>query len=129
MNDQEWETMKQHSMIGARILQADIERHHLDDRFLTIARNICAYHHERMDGTGYPDGLGGDEIPLEARIFAVADAYDAIRSKRPYKRARSHPEAVQRIRDGAGSHFDPQVVRAFEACEREFARISLQLAD
>ncbi len=129
LNDQEWETMKQHSMIGARILQADIERHHLDDRFLTIARNICAYHHERMDGTGYPDGLGGDEIPLEARIFAVADAYDAIRSKRPYKRARSHPEAVQRIRDGAGSHFDPQVVRAFEACEREFARISLQLAD
>ena len=125
----EWELMKEHSRIGARIVQADIERYNLRDRYLNIARNICAHHHERFDGTGYPDGLREDGIPLEARIFAVADAYDAIRSRRPYKEALPHEEAVKRIRASAGSHFDPRIVKAFEECEQEFKQTSEQLAD
>ncbi len=129
LDEAEWEVMKQHSRIGAEILQADIERHNLQDRYLSIAKNICAHHHERFDGTGYPDGLKGDDIPLEARIFAVADAYDAIRSKRPYKPAMSHEEAVRRIHEGSGSHFDPRVVAAFHKCRQEFERIGSQLAD
>ncbi len=129
LTDEEWRVMKNHVRIGAQILGRAIERYGLKDQYLIMARNICAYHHERYDGTGYLDGLKGEEIPLEARIFALADAYDAIRSKRPYKGPLSHEEAVKRIKDAAGRHFDPQVVEAFLRCEEEFRRISESFAD
>ena len=71
------------------------------------------YHHERWDGEGYPEGLRGDEIPLLARVVAVADAYEAMTSDRPYRRSLSPEEAVRRIREAAGAQFDPRVVEAF----------------
>jgi len=129
LSDDEWRIMKNHVRIGAQILDRAIERYGLKDRYLIMAKNICAYHHERYDGSGYLEGLKGEEIPLEARIFALADAYDAIRSKRPYKGPLSHEEAVRRIKEAAGRHFDPQVVEAFLRCEEEFRRISESFAD
>lgn len=124
LSDEEWRTMKSHVRIGTQILERAIERHGLKDRYLIMAKNICAYHHERYDGTGYLEGLKGEEIPLEARIFALVDAYDAIRSKRSYKEPLPHEEAVRRIKEAAGWHFDPRVVEAFLRCEEEFRRIS-----
>ncbi len=90
-----------------------------------MGRKIIEYHHEKYDGRGYPLGLKGEEIPLEARIFALVDAYDAIRSKRPYKDEIPHREAVTRIIDDRGKHFDPDIVDAFLSCKNEFLKISL----
>ena len=81
---------------------------------VVIAANIAKYHHEKWDGSGYPTGIAGKEIPLCARMMAVADVYDALVSKRVYKNALSHAESMQIIREGSGSHFDPAVVQAFE---------------
>jgi putative two-component system response regulator len=90
---------------------------------LKIAIEIAESHHERFDGTGYPNGLTGEEIPLSARIVSVADVYDALRSARPYKRAFSHEETMEIILHGDGrtepTHFDPKVLKAFE--ETQFA--------
>ncbi|NOX44589.1 MAG: HD domain-containing protein [Caldiserica bacterium] len=124
LTEEEWRIMKGHVRIGAQILERAIERYGLRDRYLAMAKNICAYHHERYDGTGYLEGLKGEEIPLEARIFAVADAYDAMRSKRPYKDPLPHDEAVRRIVAASGTQFDPAVVEAFLRCEGEFRRVS-----
>lgn len=85
---------------------------------------VGGYHHEKFDGSGYLAGLIGCEIPLEARIFALADVYDALRSKRPYKEPMSHEEAMEIIKKGRGGHFDPDVVDAFLKCEKEFAQIA-----
>ncbi|MEM8796836.1 MAG: HD domain-containing phosphohydrolase, partial [Pseudomonadota bacterium] len=92
--------------------------------FLDIARQIAIAHHEKWDGSGYPYGLKGEAIPLPARIMALADVYDALRSKRPYKAAFSHEKARSIIVEGRGSHFDPDVVDAFLACEPKFVAIS-----
>jgi putative two-component system response regulator len=129
LNDKEWHILKMHVRIGANILERVIEQFGLKDRYLLMAKNICAYHHERYDGTGYLEGLKGEEIPLEARIFAVTDAYDAIRSWRPYKKPLPHEEAVRRIKEEAGRHFDPHVVEAFLRCEEEFRKISETFKD
>ncbi len=129
LNKEERRLMEMHVRIGSQILERLIRQFGLKERYLWMAKNICAYHHERYDGTGYPEGLKGEEIPLEARIFAVADAYDAIRSKRPYKGPLSHEEAVRRIKEGAGRYFDPRVVEAFLRCEKEFQRISESFKD
>jgi HD-GYP domain-containing protein (c-di-GMP phosphodiesterase class II) len=83
---------------------------------------VVAYHHERWDGGGYPWGLAGIEIPLAARIFAVVDAFDAITSDRPYRRAQSVNEAIREIEDGVGSQFDPAIVRAFMPLAHELNR-------
>ena len=85
--------------------------------FLQPAIEIPYAHHERWDGTGYPRGLAGDAIPLSARIFAVADVYDALTSDRPYREAWSREETLQHIGAGSGSHFDPEVVAAFLGME------------
>jgi HD-GYP domain-containing protein (c-di-GMP phosphodiesterase class II) len=82
--------------------------------FLEGALPILLYHHERYDGKGYPFGLAGDRIPLEARIFAVVDAYDAMTSDRPYRKAITHDEAIQEIVANAGTQFDPAVVQVFQ---------------
>ena len=105
LTEEEWQLMRQHPLLGARILQ-DID-------FLAQAVDVVLFHQERYDGEGYPYGLRGSEIPLLARIFAVADAYDAMTSHRPYREAMSHEEAVAEIVRHSGTQFDPEVVQAF----------------
>lgn len=116
LTPEEWEVMKTHSQIGYEML--------LPIDFLQNATPIVRHHHERYDGSGYPIGLIGEAIPIGARIFAVADAYDALTSDRPYRRGRSHEEAVAEIVRCSGSHFDPAVVEALlRLPEAELARI------
>ncbi len=110
---QEYEEMKKHVLIGKQVLQDAIEKFNINESFILVGKNICAYHHEKYNGKGYPEGLKGEEIPLEARIFALCDAYDAIRTRRPYKGRLSHEEAVRRIVRDSGEHFDPDIVDAF----------------
>lgn len=107
LNKKEWEAMQQHPLLAGLMVSKV--------GFLEGAMPILLYHHERYDGSGYPFGLAGDKIPLEARIFAVVDAYDAMTSERPYREAMSPQEALKEIRAQAGVQFDPQVVEAFEA--------------
>lgn len=109
--------MQRHVEIGSQILTRIIEKLEAPLPFLVMSRNIARYHHEKFDGSGYPERLIGNAIPLEARIYALGDAYDAIRAKRPYKDPVTHMEAVQRLLAGRGSHFDPDVVNAFIDCE------------
>lgn len=102
---EEWEVMRTHPVLGAQIV-APIT-------FLDGAERLVRHHHERFDGTGYPDGLRAEEIPLAARVFAVADAFDAMTSDRPYRRAMSLERALEEIVEGAGTQFDPEIVRVF----------------
>jgi PAS domain S-box-containing protein len=108
----EYEIMKNHSVIGGSTIE-EAERRVEGRSYLNLGKEIAYYHHERWDGQGYPSGMKGDEIPLSARIVAVADVYDALTSKRPYKEAFPHGEAYRIIVDNAGRHFDADVVRAF----------------
>lgn len=115
LSPREFEEMKRHTLLGAETL-AQAERLSLDkgDRsFLAVAREIALSHHEKWDGSGYPHGLRGDAIPLGGRLMALADVYDALVTRRVYKDAMPHEEAVEIILDGRGSHFDPDVVDAF----------------
>jgi len=107
LEPEEWEIMKQHAVIGAGILK------HSDSGVIRLAEIIALSHHERWDGSGYPQGLAGEEIPLAGRIVAIADVFDALTSKRPYKEAFPLEKAFQIIEEGRGSHFDPTVVDAF----------------
>jgi putative two-component system response regulator len=122
LSDREFEIMKTHTTIGADTLEAALKRFP-KTRFLRMARDIAAAHHERYDGTGYPAGLAGDAIPLCARIVALADVYDALTSKRVYKDAFAHDIAKGIILKDAGTHFDPRVVEAFVAAEEAFVAI------
>ena len=115
--------MEQHAVIGGECLEA-IESKLGEDKFLEMARKIAYAHHERWDGTGYPFKLAGHDIPLEARIVSVADVYDALTTKRPYKKALSHEESKAIIVSGVGTQFDPDVVEAFLAQEESFREIA-----
>jgi len=108
-----------HTLVGERCLEA-IEGHLGQDGFLSLAKEICAYHHEKWDGSGYPYGLEGEQIPISARIVAVADVYDALRSRRPYKEAMTHEAAFDIILEGTGKHFDPSVVAALIQLSADF---------
>ncbi len=112
LTPEEFEVMKKHSVIGGSTIE-EAESRVRGRSYLNIGKEIAYYHHERWDGSGYPEGRKGIEIPLSARIVAVADVYDALTSKRPYKEAYPHDRACRIIADGAGSQFDAQVVRAF----------------
>jgi putative two-component system response regulator len=125
LTPEEFEIMKTHAAIGAETLRS-ICATHPDNTFLQLGVDIAGGHHERWDGTGYPAGLEGEAIPMSARIMAVADVYDALRSERCYKKAIAHPEVVQYIRSESGMHFDPVIVDAFVAIEQEFDSIRMQ---
>lgn len=128
LDDDEFEIMKTHAAEGGRTLDLAL-REHPEARFLQMARDLATCHHERYDGKGYPDGLAGEDIPLCGRIFAIADVYDALISKRVYKEAFTHSVAKNIIVRERGSQFDPDVVDAFERCESEFVRIHQQTTD
>lgn len=115
--------MERHPLIGYDTIES-IRRRYPHVSFLQMAGEIARWHHERVDGKGYPDRLMGEQIPLSAKIVSVADVYDALVSERPYKKAMSHDTARDYIVAHAGSQFDPEVVRAFLACEHEFQSIS-----
>ena len=111
---EEYEVMKTHAAEGAKIVY-NILKDTDDDNFRCIAENVAHYHHERMDGSGYPEGLKGDDIPLEARIMAIADVYDALVSKRVYKEKFSFEKANEIILEGMGTQFDPKLRKYYEA--------------
>lgn len=124
----EFELMKGHAAFGneaLRIAEEKLGR----GTFLHVAREIAYTHHEKWDGSGYPQGLKKDEIPLSGRIMAVADVYDALISKRVYKLPMPHEQAVEVIRTGSGTHFDPDLVEAFLGIHETFRNIALTYAD
>jgi PAS domain S-box-containing protein len=124
----EFEVMKTHAAIGARTLEAVYERYP-HSAFIRMGADIARSHHEKWDGNGYPDRRRGDDIPLCARIVAVADVYDALRARRPYKDPFTHDKARDIIFAGSGSHFDPELVEAFRRVEAEFDDIRGRLSD
>ena len=128
LNETEWAIMKRHTEIGAKTLD-DVLKKYPNAEFLRIARDIAWSHHERWDGSGYPRGLKGEEIPLSARIVALADVYDALTMKRVYKAALSHEVARGILSDGDGKHFDPLVYRAFLDTEEQFKDIRENLSN
>ena len=107
LTEGEFAIMKQHAEIGYEVLNTS------SSPLLKVAAEIARTHHEKFDGSGYPRSLKGDDIPLFGRIVAVADVFDALTSERPYKKAWSLEQASQLLRDGAGTHFDPECVSAF----------------
>lgn len=125
----EFEQMKRHPVIGRDALKSAEARLGSNRSFLGTAMEIAHSHHERWDGTGYPEGMSGSAIPLSGRIMAVADVYDALISKRVYKSAMSHADAVDLIRDGRGRHFDPLVVDCFLENAGLFESIAHQYRD
>ncbi len=119
----EWEVMKSHTLIGGRILGNS------PSKFLQAGEVVAMTHQEKWDGTGYPNGLAGEKIPLWGRICAVADVFDALTTRRPYKLAFPNDKALTIIREGAGHHFDPKVVEAFFSVIDEVFKIQSEYAD
>ncbi len=128
LTDDEFEIMKQHPQIGADALSI-AEQQLGSTSFLNVAKEISLTHHEKWDGSGYPNKLLGSDIPVSGRLMALADVYDALISKRVYKPAFSHEKAKSILVQGSGSHFDPQIVDAFLAVESEFVAIAAKHVD
>ncbi|MFC1503439.1 HD-GYP domain-containing protein [Pseudomonadota bacterium] len=128
LTDEEFSIMKTHAQIGAESI-AVAETQMDSNSFLSLAREIALTHHEKWDGSGYPNGLQGDQIPLSGRLMALADVYDALISKRVYKPAFSHEKAKAIILEGRDRHFDPAVVDAFLSCEQMFVSIAQTYQD
>lgn len=127
LTPEEYDIMKRHTVYGAQALQsAEVED---PDGLLRIARQIASSHHEKWDGSGYPDGLRGEQIPLPARIVAVADVLDALMSLRPYRRALDYDQAVQTMVEARGKHFDPDLVDAFLNQQAEIADIYVSFGE
>ena len=122
LTPEEFEAMKTHCQFGVEILgdyNANVTK---------MARKIALTHHEKWDGTGYPSGLAGEDIPIEGRVTAIIDVYDALISVRPYKRAFTIEEALQTIRESSGTHFEPRLVDCFLAVQPEMERLALKYA-
>jgi putative two-component system response regulator len=129
LTPEEWVIMKTHSYLGSLAIQQAEEDAERPVEFLRLARDIAHYHHEKWDGSGYPEGLAGDDIPLPARLMALADVFDALISRRVYKEPFSIERSVSIIREGRGSHFDPDIVDAFLLRLDDFSAIAAQYAD
>jgi putative two-component system response regulator len=123
LNNEEFAAMQQHVRIGVGFLER-LEDGEEDSRFLQYAKTFTAFHHEKWDGSGYPYGLAGGDIPLLGRIMAIVDEYDALTSDRPYKKALSHEDAVNIILAGMGTNFDPLLAEVFVPAAENFARTS-----
>ena len=128
LDEAEWAIMRTHTTIGESVLKAAGADVPVDD-VITVAIRIAGCHHEKWDGSGYPRGLSGESIPLEARIMSLVDMYDALRSVRPYKRDWSHADATAEIIRRKGQFFDPKVVEAFEVEQDAFARMAREYRD
>lgn len=129
LTEEEFELMKKHAEKGAEILRKASAEMGDYGGFLIEAEAIAQTHHEKWDGTGYPKGLVGAQIPIGGRVMAIADVYDALRSQRPYKEAFSHQQALEIIVSGRGAHFDPDVVDAFLSQADQIANIATELED
>ncbi|MGC4010630.1 MAG: two-component system response regulator [Pseudomonas sp.] len=129
LTSEEFDVMKTHTTLGLDALETAEARLGMDVPFLRLAKQIAYGHHEKWDGSGYPQGLAGDATPLSARLMAVADVYDALISRRIYKNAMPHEAAVEHIRSQRGQHFDPDVVDAFLTLQDEFHRIADRFGD
>ncbi|MCL2496141.1 MAG: HD domain-containing protein [Clostridiales bacterium] len=128
LTPQEFEIMKTHVQIGVEAIEK-MERSTYCPDFLKHAKLFAAAHHEKWDGNGYPHGLQGLNIPLEGRIMAIADVYDALITVRPYKKALTADESSKIIIEGAGAHFDPVIVETFKKLQDDFASIAMKYAD
>ena len=127
LSSEEFETMKTHTSIGAKTIRRVLDESHQE--VFHMAYNICLYHHERWDGTGYPEGIAEDEIPVEARIMSVADVFDAMLSKRVYKQAYSLDTVMEEMSRSAGTQFDPRMIKLLEEHVDRFASINQKYSD
>ena len=128
LDDEEYAIMKTHTTAGCEIISQAIALVP-NSGYLNEARNLAGYHHEKWDGSGYPNGIAGEDIPLSARVMAVADVFDALVSKRSYKKPMPFDDAMQIIRDGAGKHFDPRVVEAFVSEAKKVRRVEQKFSE
>jgi adenylate cyclase len=131
LTDEEFEEMKKHTIYGRNAIQTAERRFGkgVNNRFLQFGKEMAYTHHEKWDGSGYPEGLNGENISLLGRIMTIADVYDALISKRPYKPPFTHEEAVSFITKNKGTHFDPDIVEAFLKIHQEFRKIASELPD
>jgi putative two-component system response regulator len=129
LDPDEFAIMKTHTTLGRDAIAAAEERLGTQVAFLHYAKEIAYYHQEKWDGSGYPTGVAGDDIPMSARLMAVADVYDALISRRPYKEPKTHEQAMEMMLQWRGTHFDPDVLDAFVAIERQFREIAALHAD
>ncbi|MFT7005827.1 MAG: putative two-component system response regulator [Colwellia sp.] len=126
LNDDEWNIMKKHAEYGAKAIELTEQDFEQPIEFLTIAKEIARWHHEKWDGSGYPDGLSKNDIPVSARLMAIADVFDALAADRVYKKALPLDDVKQIIIEGKANHFDPIMVEAFVECFDEFSTIAKQ---
>ena len=129
LTPEEFEEMKKHTIYGRDTIIAAEKSMDAPENFLMTARDIAYCHHEKWDGTGYPQGIAGEAIPLPARLMAIADVYDALITKRIYKDAMPHEDAVKVIEAGKGTHFDPDVIDAFTQIKDRFAAIAIEFGE
>jgi putative two-component system response regulator len=130
LTEEEFDTMKTHTTIGGEIITKMIDDDESSDeenrKYLQYCREIATYHHERWDGTGYPNGISGEDIPIAARILSLVDVYDALVSERVYKKAMTHEKAAEIISESAGTQFDAKVVDAFNLVEEKFKEFMIE---
>jgi len=129
LTDEEFEIMKTHAALGGNAFASAVAGLDISSTFLDVACQIAMSHHEKWDGSGYPAGLSGDDIPIPARLMALADVYDAMSCKRIYKLAIAHDEVTSAILEGRGKHFDPDVVDAYLEIQLQFVEIAEKFKD
>jgi putative two-component system response regulator len=128
LDSEEFEVIKKHVDFGKQTLR-EVRNKYKQNQLILLGIALTASHHEKWDGTGYPEGLYGQDIPLSGRIMALVDVYDALRSKRPYKEPLTHEESVRIIKEGGGLHFDPSIVKAFSSIEAQFKEIYEKMSE